>query len=72
MVPHPDQAGLEPGELRVAMSLRQIGEGHISSIGFCSAILGPATTIRLEDRGGPLMIGQRWARSTCASSSRRR
>ena len=59
MVPHPDQAGLEPGELRVAMSLRQIGEGHISSIGFCSAILGPGDTIRLEDRDGPLAIGQR-------------
>jgi predicted GH43/DUF377 family glycosyl hydrolase len=59
MVPHPDQAGLEPGELRTAISLRQIGEGHISSIGFCSAVLGPGDRIRLEDRGGPLMIGQR-------------
>ena len=59
MVPHPDQSGLEPGELRVAISLRQIGEGHISSIGFCSAILGPNDRIRMEDRGGPLMIGQR-------------
>ncbi|WP_312034690.1 glycoside hydrolase family 130 protein [Actinoplanes sp. TBRC 11911] len=59
MVPHPDQTGLEPGELRTAISLRQIGEGHISSVGFCSAILGPGDTIRLEDRDGPLMIGQR-------------
>ncbi|MEV4278380.1 glycoside hydrolase family 130 protein [Actinoplanes xinjiangensis] len=59
MVPHPDQSELLPGELRVAISLRQIGEGHISSIGFCSAILGPGAAIRLEDRDGPLMIGQR-------------
>jgi len=59
MVPHPDQSGLEAGELRAAVSLRQIGEGHISSIGFCSVILGPGDTIRLEDRDGPLMIGQR-------------
>jgi predicted GH43/DUF377 family glycosyl hydrolase len=59
MVPHPDQGELPPGELRVAISLRQIGEGHISSIGFCSAILGPGAAIRLEDREGPLMIGQR-------------
>jgi predicted GH43/DUF377 family glycosyl hydrolase len=59
MVPHPDQTGLEPGQLRVAISLRQIGEGHISSIGFCTAVLGPRDAIRLEDRGGPLMIGQR-------------
>jgi predicted GH43/DUF377 family glycosyl hydrolase len=59
MVPHPDQSELEPGELRTAISLRQIGEGHISSIGFVSAIIGPGETIRLEDRSGPLMIGQR-------------
>ena len=59
MVPHPDQTDLEPGELRTAISLRQIGEGHISSIGFVTAILGPGPMIRLEDRGGPLMIGQR-------------
>ncbi|BCJ55277.1 glycosidase [Actinoplanes sp. NBRC 14428] len=59
MVPHPDQGGLEAGQLRVAMSLRQIGEGHISSIGFCSAVLGPGTDFRLEDRAGPLVIGER-------------
>ena len=59
MVPHPDQSELEPGELRAAISLRQIGEGHISSIGFVSAILGPGEAIRLEGRDGPLMIGQR-------------
>ena len=59
MVPHPDQSDLELGQLRTAISLRQIGEGHISSIGFCSAVLGPGTTIGIEDRTGPLMIGQR-------------
>ncbi len=59
MVPHPDQSELEPGELRAAISLRQIGEGHISSIGFVSAVIGPGEAIRIEDRGGPLMIGQR-------------
>jgi predicted GH43/DUF377 family glycosyl hydrolase len=59
MMAHPDQTDLEPGELRVAISLRQIGEGHISSIGFCTAVLGPGDLIRVEDRSGPLMIGQR-------------
>ena len=59
MVPHPDQTELAPGELRAAISLRQIGEGHISSIGFCTAVLGPGDAIRLENRSGPLMIGQR-------------
>jgi predicted GH43/DUF377 family glycosyl hydrolase len=59
MVPHPDQSDVEPGQLRVAISLRQIGEGHISSVGFCTAVLGPGDALKLEDRGGPLMIGQR-------------
>ncbi|WP_244876455.1 glycoside hydrolase family 130 protein [Winogradskya consettensis] len=59
MVPHPDQSGLQPGELRAAISLRQIGEGHISSIGFCSAVLGPDDSFRLEDRDGPLLVGER-------------
>ena len=55
----PDQGGLEPGQRRGAVSLGHIGEGHISSIGFVTAVLGPAENIRIEDRGGPLMIGQR-------------
>ncbi|WP_436527407.1 glycoside hydrolase family 130 protein [Actinoplanes sp. HUAS TT8] len=59
IIPHPDQSDLAPGELRAALSLRQIGEGHISSIGFCSVILGPGASIRLEDREGPLAIGTR-------------
>jgi predicted GH43/DUF377 family glycosyl hydrolase len=59
MVPHPDQTDLEPGQQRVAISLRQIGEGHISSIGFCTAVLGPGDALKIEDRGGPLLIGQR-------------
>jgi predicted GH43/DUF377 family glycosyl hydrolase len=39
---HPDQSGLEPGELRVAVALRAIGEGHISSIEFATAVIGSA------------------------------
>src|SRR5689334_9773730 len=53
MVPHPDQADLEPGEMRVAMSLRQIGEGHSSSIGFGWEWLGPSHTIRPGSRDRP-------------------
>jgi len=39
IVRHPDQARLEPGELRFVMSLRATGEGHISSIVFRSGII---------------------------------
>jgi predicted GH43/DUF377 family glycosyl hydrolase len=34
MVHHWDQAGLRPGETRFAMSMRGIGEGHMSSVTF--------------------------------------
>jgi predicted GH43/DUF377 family glycosyl hydrolase len=59
MVAHPDQAGLPADLLRVAISLRQIGEGHVSSIGFATAVLGPQNQIRVGDRSGPLLTGRR-------------
>jgi predicted GH43/DUF377 family glycosyl hydrolase len=37
----------------VALSLRGIGEGHISSIGFCSAVVGPGTQWSFEPRRRP-------------------
>ncbi len=39
IVPHPDQSGLVPGAQRVVLSLRAVGEGHISSIAFREGIL---------------------------------
>ncbi len=39
-VPHPDHSGLEPGQLRLAIALRAIGEGHVSSIAFATAVVG--------------------------------
>ncbi|GIX21676.1 MAG: glycosidase [Gammaproteobacteria bacterium] len=39
MVLHPDQSGLEPGALRFVMSLRAVGEGHISSLVFRSGVI---------------------------------
>jgi len=41
IVPAPDQSGLPPGKLRFVMSTRAVGEGHISSIGFRSGVIGP-------------------------------
>jgi predicted GH43/DUF377 family glycosyl hydrolase len=34
IVPHPDQSGLDEQTVRILMSLRAVGEGHISSIAF--------------------------------------
>ncbi|MFT3728995.1 MAG: glycoside hydrolase family 130 protein [Terricaulis sp.] len=39
VVPHPDQSGMRKGEQRFVMSLRTVGEGHISSIAFREGIL---------------------------------
>ena len=41
IVPHPDQSDLPPGALRFILSLRAIGEGHISSITFRTGIIHP-------------------------------
>lgn len=41
IVPDPDQSGVPGGSLRIIMSLRATGEGHISSITFRSGIVGP-------------------------------
>jgi len=59
VVAHPDQSGLGTGQLRVAVSLRQIGEGHLSSIGFATAVFGPGDRLAVTERSGPLVTGQR-------------
>ncbi|WP_368861250.1 glycoside hydrolase family 130 protein [Frankia sp. AgB32] len=56
-VAHPDQSGLPPGALRLALSLRAVGEGHLSSIGFAVGVIGPGPTVRLEPRTGALTTG---------------
>jgi predicted GH43/DUF377 family glycosyl hydrolase len=38
IVPHPDQSGMQTGCLRFVMSLRAVGEGHISSVAFREGI----------------------------------
>ncbi|WP_298289758.1 glycoside hydrolase family 130 protein [Novosphingobium sp.] len=38
IVPHPDQSGMNDGAVRFVMSLRAVGEGHISSIAFREGI----------------------------------
>ena len=39
MVPAPDQGNLASGDQRFVMSVRAVGEGHVSSIGFRTGIL---------------------------------
>ncbi len=48
IVPAPDQSGLPPGALRFVMSTRAVGEGHISSIGFRSGVIGPDECVTVD------------------------
>ena len=71
MIPAPDQEGLAPGHTRFLMSLRAVGEGHISSIVFRTGVLDPECNGRkevdttgdlwlsvLESIGQPAIIGE--------------
>jgi len=48
IVPHPDQSGLSQGALRVVISLRATGEGHISSIEFRSGVIANDGAITID------------------------
>lgn len=58
IVAHPDQSGLLPGELRFVMSVRAVGEGHISSIEFRTGILAQGNSILLEAPMPYLEVGR--------------
>ena len=44
-----DQSGMAPGEVRVILSLRGIGEGHISSVTFRTGTWSAANGFRVDD-----------------------
>ena len=48
IVPHPSQLGLAPGAMRLVMSLRATGEGHISSIEFREGVLNADNSLAME------------------------
>ncbi len=52
MVVHPDQKGLKKGEKRFILSLRSVGEGHVSSIEFRSGIVDMNGKITLDATTG--------------------
>lgn len=62
MVPHPDQRGLAPGELRFLMSARAIGEGHLSCVEFRTGVVGPDGDPRVDPPSPHASIG-----SVCAT-----
>jgi predicted GH43/DUF377 family glycosyl hydrolase len=58
IVLHPDQRGLVPGEARVVLSLRAVGEGHLSSIEFRTGVAGPDGTVRIDRSANHLVAGR--------------
>jgi predicted GH43/DUF377 family glycosyl hydrolase len=47
IVPHPDQTGLPTGALRFVLSLRAVGEGHVSSITFRTGVIHSNNRIKV-------------------------
>lgn len=47
ITPHPDQSGLVGGAARFILSMRAVGEGHISSIAFREGIVTPDGELQL-------------------------
>jgi predicted GH43/DUF377 family glycosyl hydrolase len=54
----PDQTGAEPGQLRVVMSLRSIGEGHRSTIEFRTGTVDADGEVVLDPVGRRASIGE--------------
>jgi len=48
IVPHPDQSGVAEGCRRFILSLRALGEGHISSLTFRSGIVAADGTVTID------------------------
>jgi predicted GH43/DUF377 family glycosyl hydrolase len=58
IVPHPDQSGCGQGELRFVMSLRAVGEGHLSSIEFRTGLISADSVVTVDEPGQFLETGK--------------
>ena len=64
LVRAPDQTGLRRDDTRFVMSLRAVGEGHISSIEFRTGVLDGTSRVTFDPLGPCLVTGDR-APPTC-------
>ena len=48
IVPHPDQSGTPKGGLRFILSLRAVGEGHVSSLTFRSGVIAADGSVTVD------------------------
>ncbi len=59
IVAAPDQRGVPDGSLRVIVSVRAVGEGHVSSIEFRTGLVGKHGELDLESPGTPVTGSRR-------------
>ena len=59
MVAHPDQTGLPPGSTRFVMSVRAVGEGHISSVELRTGVIDAADEIAFDVVGRTTTVPRR-------------
>ena len=59
IVAAPDQSGMSDGSTRFIMSLRAIGEGHVSSIEFRSGVIEADNNITLDSMSPFVLTGRR-------------
>jgi predicted GH43/DUF377 family glycosyl hydrolase len=57
-VPHPDQSGVDPGSVRAILSVRGIGEGHRSSIGFRTAVIDAEARVTVDAAEREVLVGR--------------
>lgn len=66
MVVHPDQSGLPTGSTRFLMSVRAVGEGHLSSIELRTGVIDDGDSITLDPPPGNVVLPRttesRWLR----------
>lgn len=58
IVAHPDQTGCADGEIRFIMSLRAVGEGHISSVEFRTGVVGKRNKVSIDKAAPCLSTGE--------------
>ncbi len=59
MVPAPDQSGLAAGQQRFIMSVRAVGEGHVSSIGFRTGVIDERCNLTFDQVSNYAITGRR-------------
>ena len=55
----PDQSGVAAGDVRIVMSVRAVGEGHVSSIEFRTGVVDGEGTVELDPVGNFVETGAR-------------